>query len=328
MITSRGFRIKILWLMGKDNIVKSFLLSLLVVILYDFFDVKFLAVPSILLASIGTAVAFYVGFKNNQAYDRLWNASKIWESIYSNSRSLFIQLNNWIKDEDEKRHFIQMHIVYLQILKLELRKQVSWNRTNEKYLSINNLLGIKEVGYEEEMDKILKKYALFSWKEALLSKSNKATYALNKQFEWMFELSSRIEIAENEYSELLKNLNELNRLQSASETFKYTPLYRQYSIFSSIFINLFNFLLPFSLLAEFDKTVSWGSWLTIPFTMLVSWVFYTMEQIGDISENPFENSAVDIPIDFICNQIENEICEICDMKGLGINIAEPSNILM
>ena len=26
---------------------------------------------------IGTAVAFYLGFKNNQAYDRLWEALKV-----------------------------------------------------------------------------------------------------------------------------------------------------------------------------------------------------------------------------------------------------------
>jgi len=36
---------------------------------------------------IGTAVAFYVGFKNNQAYDRMWEARKIWGGIVNDSRA-------------------------------------------------------------------------------------------------------------------------------------------------------------------------------------------------------------------------------------------------
>ena len=33
-----------------------------------------------------TAVAFYIGFKNNSAYDRLWEARKIWGAIVNSSR--------------------------------------------------------------------------------------------------------------------------------------------------------------------------------------------------------------------------------------------------
>ncbi|WP_449398880.1 hypothetical protein [Chryseobacterium wanjuense] len=39
------------------------------------------------VALIGTAEAFLVGFKNNQAYDRLWEARKIWGGIVNSSRS-------------------------------------------------------------------------------------------------------------------------------------------------------------------------------------------------------------------------------------------------
>jgi len=33
-------------------------------------------IPWLPLSVISTAVAFYIGFKNNQAYDRLWEARK------------------------------------------------------------------------------------------------------------------------------------------------------------------------------------------------------------------------------------------------------------
>jgi len=38
---------------------------------YHVFDVKAIAIPFLPVATIVTAVAFYVGFKNNSAYDRL-----------------------------------------------------------------------------------------------------------------------------------------------------------------------------------------------------------------------------------------------------------------
>ncbi|MFB1022489.1 MAG: hypothetical protein QMC40_06990 [Vicingaceae bacterium] len=40
-----------------------------------------------MISVIGTAVASYVGFKNNQAYDRLWEARKIWGGIVDSSRA-------------------------------------------------------------------------------------------------------------------------------------------------------------------------------------------------------------------------------------------------
>jgi predicted membrane chloride channel (bestrophin family) len=38
-------------------------------------------IPFLPLSTIGIAVAFYVGFKNNQAYDRFWEGRKIWGGI-------------------------------------------------------------------------------------------------------------------------------------------------------------------------------------------------------------------------------------------------------
>jgi len=37
--------------------------------------------PSIIPAILGPALAFFIGFNNNQAYDRWWEARKIWGAI-------------------------------------------------------------------------------------------------------------------------------------------------------------------------------------------------------------------------------------------------------
>ena len=51
------------------------------VALYYFFDLSWLKIPWTPLALIGTAVAFVIGFQNNSAYGRIWEAGKIW-NIY------------------------------------------------------------------------------------------------------------------------------------------------------------------------------------------------------------------------------------------------------
>ena len=53
-------------------------------------------------------------------------------------------------------------------------------------------------------------------------------------------------------------------------------------------------------------------WLSIPFCVIISWVFHTMERIGRVGENPFEGSANDVPISTIARGIEIDLREMLD----------------
>ena len=61
---------------------KNFLLDLCVCVAAYFFNDYVLRplfdVPPIIPTLLGTALAFFIGFNNNQAYDRWWEARKIW----------------------------------------------------------------------------------------------------------------------------------------------------------------------------------------------------------------------------------------------------------
>ena len=48
-------------------------------------------------------------------------------------------------------------------------------------------------------------------------------------------------------------------------------------------------------------------WFTVPFTVIVSWIFHTMERIGETTENPFEGNGNDIPITTMSRGIEIDI---------------------
>ena len=68
--------------------------------------------------------------------------------------------------------------------------------------------------------------------------------------------------------------------------------------------------------------------LTIPFNVLVGWVFIVMELVGDYSENPFSGMANDIPMLSLCRVIENDLREILNETELPPDILSRNGILM
>ena len=70
-----------------------------VTVFYEFFHWDFLNIPWLPISVIGTAVAFYVGFKNNSAYDRLWEARKIWGAIINSSRMWGASVRGFVSNQ-------------------------------------------------------------------------------------------------------------------------------------------------------------------------------------------------------------------------------------
>lgn len=96
------------------------------------------------------------------------------------------------------------------------------------------------------------------------------------------------------------------------ERIKNTPLPRQYAFFSTLFVWIFNCLLPFALVGEFvefgqQQGHAWMIWLTVPFSVLLSGVFLTMEMIGHYSENPFEGGLNEAPMTALSRTIEIDL---------------------
>jgi len=79
---------------------------------------------------------------------------------------------------------------------------------------------------------------------------------------------------------------------------------------SRIFVYIFIFLLPFSMIPELMKIGDIGIWLSIPITALIGWVYVMMELVGDYSENPFQGMANDIPMLSLCRVIEIDLREM------------------
>jgi predicted membrane chloride channel (bestrophin family) len=98
----------------------------------------------------------------------------------------------------------------------------------------------------------------------------------------------------------------------------------EYATINTIFIWCFAALLPFCVVNEFDRLnvgvsgllAGHMAWLAVPFSTLVSWMYVSLDQVGESTENPFEGAANDVPISHISRLVEIELGEILGETNL------------
>jgi len=315
----------VIW--SKKYLLIFIIIDTIPILLYKLMGWHWLAIPWQPIALIGIAVSFYLGFKNNSSYDRLWEARKIWGGIVNASRTFTIMSRDFITNEHAKekiskeelhsihKSIVHRHVAWLKALTYQLRVLKPWEHSSKD----ENLLR-KEAGIHQEEDhfKKIKPYISSEEYNYLMSKGNKASHLLSLQSKELLKLKLSGQIEDFRHMELEKMLGEFYTLQGKSERIKNFPFPRQYATVNFIFVWIFLILLPFGMLNIFNDDVSQltSGWLVFPFTVLVSWVFILMEMIGEYSENPFEGLYNDVPISSMARSIEIDIRQMLDETDL------------
>jgi putative membrane protein len=176
----------------------------------------------------------------------------------------------------------------------------------------------------------LEGYLSVEEKKYVLSKSNRQTACLNLQSKHIRDLKDKGYVWEFSFLEMENMIVELFTLQGKLERIKNFPYPRQFATLNLFFVWIFIFLVPFGIINVFDeigqdiitstenpsevlKLIGNAFvWLTIPFSVIVAWIFHTMERIGEVSENPFEGIANDVPITTMSRAIEIDIRQMID----------------
>lgn len=338
MYIKRHLSFTIFYFISWRMFLWSLFTGLLALATYQYLEWKWVAIPWLPVSLIGTAVAFYVGFKNNQSYDRGWDARKIWGGIVNTSRAFGAATRAFITDEyapagsvsqqeidKEIKTLIYRHIAWLHALKHTMRKPTSWEH--------KHMAAIRQKRYFEkriDFSSFEKDAADYLSKEELewaQGKSNCATQLLDRQSQHLMQLKRRGLIDDYRHMELQKMITELYAEQGRSERIKNTPLPRQYSSTSAVFIIIFTLLLPFGMLGEFEKMGDGMIWLLLPFNLIVSWVFSLMEYTGEFSENPFEGLLNDVPIYAIVRNIEIDLKDMLGEKNLPERMQPQAHVL-
>jgi ion channel-forming bestrophin family protein len=325
MYTRRRISVRIILQFSWAYLLFYVLYAGLIVCLYHFMDWKHLVLPFVPIGVIGTAVAFYIGFKNNSAYDRLWEGRRIWGAIVNASRSWGTTVIDYIKDNEKiKKELIYRHLAFINALRNQLRRDTVWkvHQTDRKIVEHFDTF------IQEPLDAELRHFLNDEEVKLVITKSNAAAQLLKRQSSVLKQLHEDGFLSELKQIELEKLLAEFYNQQGACERIKNFPFPRQYAYFSYVFTWVMVLILPYGLLNEFQKLGESFVWLTIPVHMLISWIFFTMERVGDTSENPFENGINDVPMTAICRTIEIDLKEMLGEENIPAKIQPVNNILM
>ncbi|MNG77220.1 Bestrophin, RFP-TM, chloride channel [compost metagenome] len=294
-----------------------------------------LVVPWPIVAFLGTATAFVVGFKNQQTYNRTWEARDIWGLKIGMSRAWAMMCRDFIKDSEIAREITFRHLAWLTVLRYELRSKRVWENIDKTYnREYATLYTIPEK--EIALPTALQKYIGHEELEKVISARNPITQLMSLQSVALVHLSDTGDLDNGRFFELHKYLREFAVLQARSEKIKNFPYPRQYATVNRIFVWLFCMLLPFAMLKEFDSLNQLIAglmkghmvWLVIPFSMIISWVYTSLDQVGESTENPFEGSPNDIPISQMCQNLENEIGDIWGDSKFAQIIDNRNNIIL
>ena len=328
MHTGSHYKISEFLLWTRRDIYVLIILASIPTILFQVFDLKWIALPWVPVALVGTAAAFVVGFKNTQTYNRLWEARQIWGAIVNTSRTWGMMSKDFVKaDKSEIEQLIYRHCAWLTALRFQLRKPQTWENSNKNYnIEYRNYYSVPE--WQSTLEEELRKYLTEEENNYVLSKKNRATQLIALQSKHMKELRAKGKIEQYEYVELERRLADLYDHQGKCERIKNFPYPRQFASINLFFVWLLVLMLPFGMLNEFQKLGEHFVWLTIPFTVIVSWVFTSMEKVGEATENPFEGGANDIPMAALCRTIEIDLRDILDESPLPNPITPSNNILM
>jgi putative membrane protein len=328
MYTFRRFTKKQIFLWTLKDIYYFFIISTIPVTIYFFKGWHFMVIPSLPIALLGTAVAFNIGFKNSNAYERGWEARKIWGGIVNYSRTFTIMVADNISDlflegeisEEElksiKKRLVYRHIAWITALRYQLRAPKEWEHFYHKdvaKMKEKKLYSVDE--HDFPIDTVINEFLSEEEMEDVLSRVNPATNILKNQSKDIAGLRRKGLTDDLRHVEFTRIIEELYNLQGKSERIKNYPLPRQYTSISYYFVMLFTLVVPFAMLDAFEAS-DWKVFLVIPFSMMVSWVFFTMEKIGDYSENPFEGIGNDVPITSLARTIEIDLKDMLDETNL------------
>jgi len=247
---------------------------------------------------IGLALAIFLGFRNSAAYERFWEARKLWGDVIHRSRTLARQVGCLPDlpaaagperpDEDARTRMVRRAIGYAHALRHQLRgsdagaELARWLRPEEHLGFARSRLGSDYLLRRHEAD-------LGAWLRAG-------------------------HVAAPVAAEIDKSIAVLAAAQAGCERIQSTPIPFAYTLLLHRTAYIYCFLLPFGLIDLIG--------FMTPFVVaIVAYTFFGLDALGDEIEHPFGLSAHHLPLDALCRTIEINLLEALGEQDL------PSSLL-
>jgi putative membrane protein len=228
---------------------------------------------------LGVTLSIYLGFRNNAAYDRWWEARKLWGQMVFDIRNLARSATALIPPSTgATRPLLMGSLAFCHFLRGQLRN-IDVGADAAKFLA-------------QDFD-------------AINAHANKGDAVLRKMGQSLGALKIAGSIDAMDYRILDERLSTLAALQAGCERIANTPLPFAYTLLLLRSAYIFCFLLPFGMASTLG-------WLTPWLSALVAYSFFGLDALSAELEDPFGIEANDLPLDRMCR-----ICEISVFEALG-----------
>lgn len=312
MHVGRSYRLLDFAVWSRRGALYVLIVSLVAVAAYSLPPLAGFSIPWPIVAVLGTSVALVAGFKNGQVLQRSSDALQAFAQIAAISR-LLATLSCDFLDKDTARRVILRHLAWLTALRYSLRRPMPWETVSQ---GANRAFRRRYYQIQEDLTTLPQALAPLLGAEAdmIAARPQPALALLYLQGEEINALLKQSAIPTQVYSELMKLLRDCHDQQARCDRIKNTPYPRQYAVVSAIFVVIFATLLPFGVVPTFPTMGGSDGvlgtvmlWLSVPFSVLIGWMYFALDLVGESTSNPFEGNANDVPISQISRDLEIEL---------------------
>ena len=245
----------------------------------------------------GLAVAFFLGFRMNSAYDRWWEARKIFGELTNNTRSFVAKIYTYYGNEQHFKETKQKDV------NLTARKTIDLTILYIKQLK-NEMHNNFHPTFDEFSNEILVEFNINKKNKV----SNEILVAITKDIEDNFATSARIE-----KGDLMQHINRFYDIQGKAERIKHTPFLKIYSAFTKLIVSFYVVLIPL-FIGDIDLggEESGFEFLAVPIMVVISTAFLTINKLANLYGEPFSENKTSVSIDEICKTLEMNCVEVRD----------------
>lgn len=229
-------------------------------------------------ALVGVALSLYLGFRNNAAYDRWWEARKLWGQLIYDIRNLSRAVIAIVPEDGERRAMLMEALAFCHLLRGQLRR-------------IDTLADARRFDAEAA--------------DAVATALNRSNMMLHRMGARVARLKQSGRIGDIDFRILDERLTGFSIMQAGCERISNTPLPFAYTLLLQRSAFAFCLLLPFALAAS----AGWGTGL---FTAFIAYCFFGLDALSQELEDPFGAEANDLALDALCR-----VCEISVFEALG-----------
>jgi putative membrane protein len=244
--------------------------------------------PSLPLPLFGTALALFLGFRVNSAYQRWWEGRTLWGAMINASRNLSRMARNYLplaEARDLRRTLVLRQVAYVHTLRCQLRRQPH--------------------------DAEVLRFLSGGEAEPALARANAANGLLDGTGRRVADAVREGWIDTIQQTQIEHVLIDIANAQGGMERIKNTPLPNQYRFLPTLFAHLFCVLLPIGLVETLGFATPLGS-------TVAGLMFLAVLRIGDDLVDPFARSIHDVPLLAMCRTSEIDL-----LQSIGDEAPEP-----